>query len=185
MRPPLQGDTHDASRQAKHRCLHNTVTAGQLVSVVAGRNLSWLGSGIPGPNEECGRPGCSGTGCCQIYVTNRSRFVPVEEALSRIVPDSNRRVILSIRHDNTHANNYLLCEQYLKPLSMTRADCSIGPVYPVAESSLIVPFFEIRQGLTNLKRLSMGSVEHQVGQAIRVSLLAEQIFHKAMWVVNE
>ena len=32
-------------------------------------------------------------------ITNRSRFVPVAEALSRVVPDSNRRMILSIRHE--------------------------------------------------------------------------------------
>src|SRR5690242_13444046 len=37
-------------------------------------------------------------GCCRTCVTNRSRFVPVAEALSRLVPDSNRGVILSIRH---------------------------------------------------------------------------------------
>jgi putative transposase len=28
-----------------------------------------------------------------LHITNRSRFVPVPEALSRVVPDSNRRMI--------------------------------------------------------------------------------------------
>ena len=31
-------------------------------------------------------------------VADRFRFVPMAEALSRVVPDSNRRMILSIRH---------------------------------------------------------------------------------------
>jgi hypothetical protein len=48
-------------------------------------------------------------GCCRICVTNgicvanRSRFVPVAEPLSRLVPDSNRGVILSIRHGQDRA----------------------------------------------------------------------------------
>ena len=32
------------------------------------------------------------TGCCRICVTHGSRFVPLAQALSRAVPDSNRRV---------------------------------------------------------------------------------------------
>ena len=35
-----------------------------------------------------------------IGLTNRFRVVPVAEALSRVVPDANRRMILSIRHEH-------------------------------------------------------------------------------------
>jgi hypothetical protein len=37
---------------AKHRRFHNTVTGGQFVSVVAGRNLVVVGFRTPGRNEE-------------------------------------------------------------------------------------------------------------------------------------
>jgi len=36
---------------AKHRCLPDAISGWQLVPVVTDRTLSWLGSGMPGPNE--------------------------------------------------------------------------------------------------------------------------------------
>jgi hypothetical protein len=46
---------------AKHRCLHNTVTGGQLVSVVAGQNSGpgWVPEFQDLMRSEVG-PGCSG-----------------------------------------------------------------------------------------------------------------------------
>jgi hypothetical protein len=54
-----------------------------------------------GPPNRCwaGRTPAR-TGACRICVTNRSRWVPVAEAPSRLVPDSHCGVILSIRHEH-------------------------------------------------------------------------------------
>jgi hypothetical protein len=40
----------------------------------------------------------AGTACGRSGITNWSRFVPVAEALSRLVPNSDSRLILLIRH---------------------------------------------------------------------------------------
>src|SRR4029450_1364920 len=46
-----------------------------------------------------GWKGAAGTACGRNGITNWSRFVPVAEALSRLVPHSDSRGILLIRHD--------------------------------------------------------------------------------------
>jgi hypothetical protein len=52
------------------------------------RILFWSGAGrVP-----------AGTACGRSWITNWSRFVPVAEALSRLVPNSDSRLILLIRH---------------------------------------------------------------------------------------
>src|SRR4029453_16007059 len=44
----------------------------------------------------------AGTACGRNGITNWSRFVPVAEALSRLVPNSDSSLILLIRHAQDH-----------------------------------------------------------------------------------